>query len=298
MIIFTLGPVTLTTATVSGFVAVFTFTYGVWRRGQQFGFNTEKLFDFSLVFLASGGAGFLVTPYLGAILSVLVGYLYLNKQKYSWRKISRVVAPVFFLSGAIFFAGFLSLTLTLLFAIFGITLLVFEQLELFMDAAFFCLAVLFLSGLQIYWAEGPVVLSVSIILFGISAMTALKLTRNPELTKELLQQIKDKLQRQEKDIKDELRDLEGQDPYHVPGRESYDPEEDVLEDQEHERLEILKGRLRSSLNQVQKALSAIKSSNYGTCQKCGKPISKERLLAHSATELCRECAEEENGSEG
>ncbi len=293
MVILKLAGLTITTATISGFAGVFVFTYFVWRRGQKLGFNAEKLFDYSLLFLAAGSVGYLITPYSGAVFSIIAGYLYLKKQSYSLRKMSRVTAPAFFLAAGVYLLGFPRLTLSLLFAIFGIVVLIFEKLNLFKDSAYFGLTVLFLSGLQVYLAQNSVVFFFSISLFVISAMSIIKSTQNPELTKELVQKIKNKLQKQEKDIKKELSNLEEQDPYLVEGRETHDPEEDVLEDSGHERLEILKNTLRSSLSQVRKALETVNSGKYGQCTRCGKQISKNRLLAHPATEVCRECAEEE-----
>ncbi len=292
MVIFRIASLTITTATLSGFAGVFFFTYFVWRRGQIFGFNAEKLFDYSLLFLAAGSLGYLITPYLGAVLAMLASCLYLNKQKYSWRKISRIAAPAFFIAGSIYLAGIPALTLALLFAIFGMLTLIAEKIDLFKDAAYFSLTVLFLSGLQIYYGESGVIFFVSIALFIISAMAVIKSTQNPELTKQLLQKIKEKLQKQEKDIKQEIENLQEQDPYLVDDREGYDVEDDVMEDQGHERLEILKNRLKANLNQVQTALSAVKLGKFGKCSKCGKQISKERLLAHPATEICRQCAQE------
>ena len=40
---------------------------------------------------------------------------------------------------------------------------------------------------------------------------------------------------------------------------------------------------------VEGALERIEAGTYGTCQRCGKPISEERLEALPYAELCIDC---------
>ncbi len=48
--------------------------------------------------------------------------------------------------------------------------------------------------------------------------------------------------------------------------------------------------LETQLQNVNTALAKIKKGAYGTCEKCGKAITKERLLALPETPLCENCA--------
>ena len=54
--------------------------------------------------------------------------------------------------------------------------------------------------------------------------------------------------------------------------------------------EALAAQLQDALAQVEKALLKIDQGTYGTCERCGKPISPPRLEAQPATALCIDCA--------
>jgi DnaK suppressor protein len=47
--------------------------------------------------------------------------------------------------------------------------------------------------------------------------------------------------------------------------------------------------LRSNLRDVERALSKMDAGTYGTCERCGRPISVERLEALPWAVLCIEC---------
>ena len=47
--------------------------------------------------------------------------------------------------------------------------------------------------------------------------------------------------------------------------------------------------LRSNLRDVARALSKMESGTYGICERCGQPISPERLEALPWAELCIDC---------
>lgn len=49
--------------------------------------------------------------------------------------------------------------------------------------------------------------------------------------------------------------------------------------------------LRSQLNEVDQALTAITDGSYGTCQNCGQAINPERLQAKPWALLCIDCQE-------
>ncbi len=54
--------------------------------------------------------------------------------------------------------------------------------------------------------------------------------------------------------------------------------------------EALAAQLQEALAQVEKALHKLDLGTYGTCERCGKPISPARLEAQPATALCIDCA--------
>lgn len=62
---------------------------------------------------------------------------------------------------------------------------------------------------------------------------------------------------------------------------------------EREADEVLEGMGLSGqheIRMIKAALQRIATGDYGTCTKCGEPISQERLDAIPYTPLCRKCA--------
>ncbi|PZN11630.1 MAG: conjugal transfer protein TraR, partial [Bacillota bacterium] len=53
--------------------------------------------------------------------------------------------------------------------------------------------------------------------------------------------------------------------------------------------------LQKALADVDGALARIEEGTYGYCQRCGRPIPRERLEALPATPYCVACAEEREG---
>jgi DnaK suppressor protein len=47
--------------------------------------------------------------------------------------------------------------------------------------------------------------------------------------------------------------------------------------------------LRSNLRDVERALSKMETGSFGICERCGEPISMERLEALPWAELCIDC---------
>jgi DnaK suppressor protein len=54
-------------------------------------------------------------------------------------------------------------------------------------------------------------------------------------------------------------------------------------------------RLRENLHDVDLALSKIAKGTYGVCERCGNPISLERLEAIPYARLCVSCKQKEAG---
>ncbi len=55
----------------------------------------------------------------------------------------------------------------------------------------------------------------------------------------------------------------------------------------------LEENVREALDSVSKALGRIDGGTYGTCERCGAQISKERLKAMPTATLCIACKSEE-----
>ena len=59
--------------------------------------------------------------------------------------------------------------------------------------------------------------------------------------------------------------------------------------EERSRLISVVTSLRSNLREVDHALAKLEAGTYGTCERCGRPISPERLEALPWAMLCMEC---------
>ena len=54
-------------------------------------------------------------------------------------------------------------------------------------------------------------------------------------------------------------------------------------------------RLRENLHDVNVALGKVEKGTYGVCERCGEPISPERLEAIPYARLCMKCKQKESG---
>jgi DnaK suppressor protein len=59
----------------------------------------------------------------------------------------------------------------------------------------------------------------------------------------------------------------------------------------------LRGREKSFLGKIQKALGKIEDGSFGNCENCDAPISIKRLEARPETTLCIKCKEEQEREE-
>ena len=59
--------------------------------------------------------------------------------------------------------------------------------------------------------------------------------------------------------------------------------------QERSRLIAVVETLRSNLRDVERALERIDDGTYGLCERCGKPIDRDRLDARPWALLCIDC---------
>ena len=59
----------------------------------------------------------------------------------------------------------------------------------------------------------------------------------------------------------------------------------------------LRGREKSFLDKISKALVKIEDGSFGTCEECGEEISVKRLEARPETTLCIKCKEDQERME-
>ncbi len=59
----------------------------------------------------------------------------------------------------------------------------------------------------------------------------------------------------------------------------------------------LRGRERTFLSKIDKALIKLKDGSFGICEECEEPIHNKRLEARPETNLCIKCKEEQEREE-
>ena len=59
----------------------------------------------------------------------------------------------------------------------------------------------------------------------------------------------------------------------------------------------LRGREKSFLDKIERALQKIEEGSFGNCEECGEEISVKRLEARPETSLCIRCKEDQERAE-
>ena len=98
-------------------------------------------------------------------------------------------------------------------------------------------------------------------------------TRNSLI--EMLEELDDRLARISQDIQEPL---------------DQNVEEQATQAENNQVLDDLGNAARTEMEMVKQAIARIDIGQYGLCQVCGKPISKERLKVVPYSSLCIKCA--------
>jgi len=121
------------------------------------------------------------------------------------------------------------------------------------------------------------------------------------MDKQFIEELKNKLEAQKKSLEKELETFakkvippaggpKGDWETKYPNRENGNMEEEADEVQEYGNMLPVEHSLELKLKDVNTALEKISAKGgYGVCEKCGKTIEKERLLACPEARICSEC---------
>jgi DnaK suppressor protein len=66
--------------------------------------------------------------------------------------------------------------------------------------------------------------------------------------------------------------------------------EQATQNENNEVMDYLGNSARTEIEMIKQAIAKIDSGQYGFCQVCGEPISKNRLIAMPYTSMCIKCA--------
>jgi RNA polymerase-binding transcription factor DksA len=114
-----------------------------------------------------------------------------------------------------------------------------------------------------------------------------------------IQQYKKKLEDESKDIEESLKGFAKKDPA-VPDDwdttfpsfgAAQSPEENADAVEDYENKVGVEHELELRLREIEMALEKINLHTFGVCEKCGKEIEKERLMANPEAKLCEKCME-------
>lgn len=120
------------------------------------------------------------------------------------------------------------------------------------------------------------------------------------MTDAFLRKIKDKLITEKKRIEEELQTFAKKDerlkddwdtkfPRFNSGAGSQAMEDEASEVEEYVSKLPVEYSLEKRLHDINVALEKIKNGKYGRCEKCGKPIPKERLKVAPEARFCLKC---------
>lgn len=103
--------------------------------------------------------------------------------------------------------------------------------------------------------------------------------------------IKRLLLRQQKEVEDNIKEVEQDDP--VKGEvpvESSEPGTDSYIADTHSKAVVLGQQLKKTSSNIKNALSKIAKGTYGKCEKCGQQIEIGRLMIVPTAQYCVSCS--------
>lgn len=106
---------------------------------------------------------------------------------------------------------------------------------------------------------------------------------------EVKQRLAQEMTRQRERMLEELEAAEDELRTITEGRPG-DLEERAEDVRETLLVDRLDDRRRREIEEIDRALRRIAEGTYGTCERCGKAVSEERLTVLPATPRCRACA--------
>ena len=116
------------------------------------------------------------------------------------------------------------------------------------------------------------------------------------MEKKLIEELREKLELQKNSIQKELESFASEDPNlkhnwdaKFPNREDADKDESADDAQEYDNMLSLEHNLELRLKDIKSALEKMENGTYGVCEKCGKEIEKDRLMAAPEAKFHMKC---------
>ncbi len=119
-----------------------------------------------------------------------------------------------------------------------------------------------------------------------------------KLGKKFLSELKERLEKEKKELEEELASFAKKDPelegnyktiFPDYGKTIGSQEENMDEVEEYVSKLPVEKTLEAKLQKVNEALARLKGKGFGTCENCKKAITKERLEVSPTAKICTEC---------
>lgn len=102
--------------------------------------------------------------------------------------------------------------------------------------------------------------------------------------------IKNLLLEEKENLEKQIKYYQSEDPYLLEDRDNTSTlDDDITENEGHDRIVAAQNQLISQLDKVNKALSRLEKGDYGVCKKCSQKIPENRLVIMPAADLCISC---------
>lgn len=106
-----------------------------------------------------------------------------------------------------------------------------------------------------------------------------------------IESIKRLLHRQQKEVEENLKEIEEDDPAKSPAlAESSEPGTDSYIAETHTKIMVLGSQLKNASKNIKNALLKIREGSYGRCEKCGQKIEPLRLICLPTAKYCISCS--------
>ncbi len=111
------------------------------------------------------------------------------------------------------------------------------------------------------------------------------------LPRKSLELIKKYLLRQQKEVEENVKEVESDDPATTPSLvETSEPGTDSSIADTHGKSLVIEKELTNAKTSIIAALQKIGNATYGKCEKCGQQIGIGRLLAMPTAQFCLSCS--------
>lgn len=106
-----------------------------------------------------------------------------------------------------------------------------------------------------------------------------------------LNNIKKILQRQQREVEENIKEIEEDDPAKPPElAESSEPGTDSYIADTHTKTVVIEEQLKKTSTSIKAALLKIRKGTYGKCENCKKQIEIGRLIAMPTAQYCVTCS--------